>query len=365
MNLIKSIDIFCAVVDHFGDIGVCWRLSRQLAVEHKISVRLFVDDLESAKAIIPEDRCGVEVSYWAKCLDYQVGADVVIEAFGCHLPDQVVAAMCAKRSVWIDLEYLSAEDWVKTCHAIPSYHPSTGLTKTLFFPGFEMGTGGVIRENDIILSRNMFLADQNTQNFWRASHSIPEISDNCLDISLFSYQTAPVAQFIESLKNFDKPVRIFRPGREVRQSVERVGSVEIYDIPFLSQVDYDYLLWTCDLNFVRGEDSFVRAQLAGKPFVWNIYVQDEGAHLVKLSAFLQKISCFYDEISFERLANLHDLWNEGGQILTKQGQDTWVKALHSLPGLKSGARNWSDYLCHQVDLSTQLLQFAKVQITRT
>jgi hypothetical protein len=37
---------------------------------------------------------------------------------------------------------------------------------------------------------------------------------------------------------------------------------------------------------VRGEDSFVRAQFAGKPFIWDIYPQDIDAHLKKLDAFL-------------------------------------------------------------------------------
>ena len=42
-----SWDIFCTVVDNYGDIGVCWRLARQLAAEHGFAVRLWVDDLAS------------------------------------------------------------------------------------------------------------------------------------------------------------------------------------------------------------------------------------------------------------------------------------------------------------------------------
>ncbi len=364
MNLIKSIDIFCSVVDNFGDIGVCWRLSRQLSLDHYITVRLFVDDMDSAKAIIPEDHSGVEVIHWVKGVEYHQAADMVIEAFACPLPDNVIAAIIERKSVWIDLEYISAEDWVAGCHAIPSKHPSTGLIKTLFFPGFDAQTGGIIRENDLILRRDVFLADKNAQNIWRKAHFIPEIDHNYIDISLFCYETAPLDQLITSLSGTNKPIRILRPVRSLEKQAIFVGSVEIIEIPFLSQVDYDYLLWTCDFNFVRGEDSFVRAQLAGKPFVWNIYVQEEAAHLVKLRAFLKKIRPFYDEGSFERLANLYDLWNEEGQILTKHGWDVCGQSLHSLIGLKSGAQNWSDYLCNQIDLSTQLLTFANTQITK-
>lgn len=365
MNSIKSIDIFCTVVDNFGDIGVCWRLSRQLAVEYNIKVRLFVDDMVSANAIVPpDDHAGVEIVHWINPLAYDRAADMVIEAFACQLPDPVIAAMVARKSIWIDLEYLSAEDWVAGCHAIPSRHPLTGLLKTLFFPGFDEHTGGIIRENDLISRRNAFLSDEISQNSWRKAHFVPGIDDNYMDISLFCYQTAPLEQLIDYLKGANKPVRIFRPVRSPRNETIRAGLVEIIEIPFLSQIDYDHLLWTCDFNFIRGEDSFVRAQLAGKPFIWNIYVQKEEAHLIKLRAFLEKIRSFYDEASFERLANLYNLWNEGGQILIKRSWDGCGQSFQSLAGLESGAKNWSDYLCNQIDLSKRLLTFANTQITQ-
>lgn len=361
MNSIKSIDIFCAVVDNFGDIGVCWRLCKQLASEHHITVRLFVDDMGSANAIVPPEQNDVQVIHWTKNPPYDIAADMVIEAFACNLPDHVIAAMVTRQSVWIDLEYLSAEDWVAGCHAIPSKHPTTNLTKTLFFPGFDDKTGGIIRENDLISRRDSFLSDKNAQNLWRKAHFIPEMDDKYIDISLFCYQTAPLEQFLAAI---DRPTRLFKPVRSPEKTPKQVGFAEIHEIPFLTQLDYDYLLWTCDLNFVRGEDSFVRAQLAGKPFIWNIYVQDEDAHLVKLRAFLEKIRPFYDEASFERLANLHELWNEEGQILTKLSLDVWGESLHSLTGLKLGAQNWSNYLLGQVDLVAQLLTFANTHITK-
>jgi uncharacterized repeat protein (TIGR03837 family) len=46
-------DIFCRVVDNYGDIGVCWRLARQLAAEHSCQVRLWVDDIEALRRIWP------------------------------------------------------------------------------------------------------------------------------------------------------------------------------------------------------------------------------------------------------------------------------------------------------------------------
>jgi len=50
------------------------------------------------------------------------------------------------------------------------------------------------------------------------------------------------------------------PGTPVRR-----GQLALHAIPFLAQDRYDELLWACDLNFVRGEDSFVRALCRREP----------------------------------------------------------------------------------------------------
>ena len=72
-----------------------------------------------------------------------------------------------------------------------------------------------------------------------------------------------------------------------KESLELAPSIQVLSIPFISQDDYDWFLAQCDLNIVRGEDSFIRAQLVGKPFIWHIYPQGDQAHQVKLAAFLE------------------------------------------------------------------------------
>ncbi len=65
-------DIFCAVVDNYGDVGVAWRLARQLAREHGIGVRLWVDHLAPLARLAPQVDAatslqtvlGVEVRRW-------------------------------------------------------------------------------------------------------------------------------------------------------------------------------------------------------------------------------------------------------------------------------------------------------------
>ena len=153
----KSCDIFCNVIDNYGDIGVCWRLARQLAHEQGIAVRLWVDDLSSfhrlcfeVDAAQEQQVClGVEVRHWTDFFPRVEPAHLIIEAFACQLPTSYIEAMAAqtRQPVWINLEHLSAEDWVAGCHGLPSPHPSLPLTKYFFFPGFTPDTGGLLLED--------------------------------------------------------------------------------------------------------------------------------------------------------------------------------------------------------------------------
>jgi len=126
-------DIFCSVVDNYGDIGIAWRLARGLAGEHGLDVRLWVDDLNVFHRIWPaidaaaaEQSCeGVTVCAWRTPFAAAAPAQVVIDAFGCSLPEAYLAAMSEQSPppVWINLEYLSAEPWVAEHHGLPSPHP--------------------------------------------------------------------------------------------------------------------------------------------------------------------------------------------------------------------------------------------------
>lgn len=172
MSTSLSLDLFCKVVDNFGDIGICWRLARQLQREHGIAVTLWVDDMQTFRRICPQIDVAAErqqvdhiaVRHWAS----QEGefsaadvADIVIEFFGCDIPLGYIAAMAQRpqRPVWLNLEGLSAEEWVEGCHSLPSKHPRLPLTKYFFFPGFTEKTGGLLCEKGLEAERLAYLSD--------------------------------------------------------------------------------------------------------------------------------------------------------------------------------------------------------------
>lgn len=299
-----GIDLFCRVVDNFGDIGVCWRLARQLAtLAGPGRVRLWVDDLATFRRIQPDVGtqtgrqmlAGVEIIHWTNPAPDLAPRDIVIEAFACDPPDAFIDRMKQGRHVWINLEYLSAEPWIETCHARPSIQPS-GMTKTFFFPGFTPGSGGLPREDGLLDRRDRWLADPAQR--WRLLRDVGVPAARVRDLEtggfqalLFCYPHAPTHALVEALRQQGRPSVVLVPeGVAPGLTGPGDGPVHIIRIPFVDQEGFDRLLWSSDLNLVRGEDSLVRAIWAGKPLIWHIYPQDENTHMDKLDAWLRLAS---------------------------------------------------------------------------
>ncbi len=292
-------DIFCKVIDNHGDLGVCWRLSAELAARGK-AVRLWVDDPSALAWMAPGGRQGVQVVPWRAQSPAPEPGDAVIEAFGCdpHPAFQAAIAQAARargrQPAWINLEYLSAESYVERCHGLTSpvlSGPAAGLAKRFCYPGFTSRTGGLIRERDFDQRRAAF-----DRQAWLHSMGVSAHGERL--VSLFCYEPRPLGALLARWRDGAQRTRLLvTPGR-ARAAVEALGdtlvpggALALTHLPALTQTDYDHLLWACDLNFVRGEDSLVRALWAGRPFVWQIYPQDDGAHRAKLEAFLDWQQC--------------------------------------------------------------------------
>jgi len=404
-----SCDIFCNVVDNYGDIGVCWRLARLLANEHGLAVRLWVDDLASFAKLCPQAdatlehqrRRGVAVHLWRKEWIATQPAEIVIAAFACKLPESYVQAMAQQLAppVWINLEYLSAEDWVQGCHGLPSPHPRLPLTKYFFFPGFTKLTGGLLLERELLTRRDAFWNDVAAQqHFWRGIGVDMPAADT-LKVSLFAYENAALPGLFDAWADGTQAVLCLVPEGRIlpqvvayfgqhsdnvenknpvraepveacpqAQSVSTLsfdklrtnglkgwqrGNLQVRVLPFVAQEDYDLLLWACDVNFVRGEDSCVRAQWAGKPFVWHIYPQHDAVHWEKLQAFLDLYLVGLDDAAAQAMQALWQAWNDAGDAAA-----AWPAYAAASARLAPHARAWAGLLAEN-DLALNLLDFCR------
>lgn len=381
-------DVFCKVVDNFGDAGVVWRLCRQLSLEQHQRVRLIIDDISTLARLEPGVNIsqlvdGVEVVHWSAnvCPPADLHQSVplmVLETFGCNPPASYLNALAAKpETAWINLEYLSAEAWVGDFHGRSSPGLDLPITRHFFFPGFDEHTGGLLREQNLLAQRDDF----------RRSH--PRL-DNALHVSLFAYPQAPVESLLKLWRQARQPVVCYLPqgiplaarvlelidSSDQKGSaagsgaggdrnalcasawvqptrVHRDGNLEIRFIPFTNQPGYDQLLWSCDLNLVRGEDSFVRAQWAGVPLLWQLYPQEGNAHLIKMEAFLERYCQGWEEGLRQRYVSWMRFWN--GAASETPGWDQWVE---DMPRLTEMSEDWARQLAGQPDLATQLVKFA-------
>lgn len=322
-------DIFCKVIDNHGDLGVCWRLASQLATAGE-RVRLWIDDASALGWMAPSGQSGVRVIDWldAAAAAVQSAAaepapNVLIEAFGCEPAPELIATFAeasangGPRRAWINLEYLSAEPYVERLHGLPSpvfKGPGAGLTKRFFYPGFTPATGGLLREPDLMERRARFDRRQ-----WLQERQIPWRDGERL-VSLFCYEPGALAALLGQLAADPVPTRLLVTAGRAAQAVQACissqnglvpasggrNALSISYLPYLTQPDFDHLLWACDLNFVRGEDSLVRALWAGAPLVWQIYPQDDDAHHVKLEAWLDWLG------APPSLRLFHHAWNGFG-----------------------------------------------------
>lgn len=381
----QTLDLFCRVIDNFGDIGVCWRLARQLGREYPLTIRLWLDDFVTGARLIPGlpaltdealsellpggvaielgervyPQASLHILPWSHAEQADVQpAQIVIEAFACELPSAYLHAMqqASQPPLWLNLEYLSAEAWVESCHGLSS--PQPPLHKTFFFPGFTISTGGLLREQDLLTRRDAYRQSQpprNTDDPWR--------------ISLFCYENPELPAMLDGLLSYTQQqqqrVTLYVPEGKILPQLctwlslppanlsahaqHSRDLLEIHILPMTDQDGYDQLLWSCDLNFVRGEDSLVRAIWAGVPLVWHIYPQEEQAHHDKLEAFLSQYP--------PPVHALQRRWNG----LDEPTPYDWAQGFSELfkhwPEIQQQSADYSQVLATQGNLALNLMKF--------
>jgi len=376
-------DIWCRVVDNYGDAGVCRRLARRLVGAYGQRVRLWIDAPAVLARLWPgydpaaarQSRDGVEIRHWpaaptagdcADCADCADCGDVVVEAFACELPPVALAALRARRPLWLNLEYLSAEDWVEGCHGLASPQPG-GLAKYFFFPGFTAATGGLLAEDDALAARARWSAADSRA--WLAAHGI-DAPAGTRRLSLFTYGNAALPEWLAALAAGDEPWLALVPaGRTLAAlgdwlgqplapgQAARRGALAVQALAFLAPDDYDRLLWSCDLNVVRGEDSFVRAHWARRPLLWQAYRQDDGAQFAKLDAWLARALAGLAAEPARIARAAQHAWNRETAFAA-----LWPAYRAALPGLAAQAGRYADALAAGPELAGALVEFAQSKV---
>ena len=384
-------DIFCEIIDNYGDAGVCWRLAQDLTQRGE-AVRLWMNDVSILSWMVDSnDAESLQLGSWDDALECPMPLpDVLIEAFGCEIPQPYLHDLreqCTQSTivqpVWLNLEYLSAEPYVERMHGLPSPVMSgvaSGWCKHFFYPGFTSKTGGLLREQNLLARQKTWDVQKWRSELLGRAGLSQDLSHQAQWLSLFSYEAMALQQWLEHLVNGSQETVLLVAAGRSQRAFERVwqrlygqaetllpqaddaasvrtvrrGRCTALLLPFMPQVAFDAVLWSSDLNVVRGEDSFVRALWAGKPFVWHIYPQHDQAHHAKLDAFLDWMN------APSAIRRAFHAWNtEGGQ----QTFDGVWKDVWDVPAQRQAwqavVHDCREWLEQQDDLVSQLQRHAR------
>lgn len=321
-----QITVLCKVVDNFGDIGVVYRLSKQLKkINPENQINLVVDDLVSFNRICSYVNCdapvqeveGLNVYSWnadAVCHEAFSRGDgelmpVILECFQCGRPAWMERILfeeklqCTVHIIMID--YLTAESYAEDFHCLQSLTRSAKVQKVNFMPGFTEKTGGLTLDEE-----------------WK---ELPQWNENG-PVLVFIYNKKPAALFPE----------------------------EKY-LPFMNQNEWDKMMKQCSALVIRGEETMSRACLSGIPFIWQAYPQSEEYHLVKVKALLERMRPHFENNQFEIVENA---WLEINSGTPFDMHSTNNKAFFSsLKALRPGFVSFAASLRKNGDLAANLMTY--------
>jgi uncharacterized repeat protein (TIGR03837 family) len=358
--------LYCSIVDNFGDIGVCWRLARQLRAEYGWLVTLWVDDWQPARALLPalpeharpSQIDSVIIAPWSDARDdVDCVGDVFVEGFACTPPASALQQLGARsrKPVWINLEYFSAEPWVDRHHGLSGLIAERGARRWFFVPGVTDASGGMLRERDLLVRRDAWTS-ADARAFTR-DHGLASAPDRPT-LVCFAYPHAPYDELIGAMRA--DPATVWLCGRYSQAGCHAslraaASDFRLIDAPFVPQTEFDALLWSADALLVRGEDSLMRALWAGRPFVWQIYPQDADAHVPKLEAWLAHYTMGWPAALAGALGAAHASWNR------LRGAPDFADAWAALRALWPDWVRWSAQTCARMatndDLARRFVDF--------
>ena len=368
-----TISFLCKVVDNFGDIGVVYRLSKQIAeISPNNKINLIVDDLDSFNKICNEVKRNQDYQFVQKlhifnwhsfdfCFNYFLKNDgeeleTIIECFQCGRPDwmeQILFEKKLERTVKIImLDYLTAEDYAETFHCMESLTRSKKVQKVNFMPGFTNKTGGLIIDNlwRDIKPRNpngpilFFTYEKNFYPYFKALNKW--FNENNIDRNVLVAQGKGKQSFIDCYKSLNKK--------------EKFGLTEL---DFINQNEWDVMMQNCSILVIRGEESMARACLSGIPFVWNAYPQSEEYQLVKVQALLEKMRPYFSKDDFCIVEKFWILFNtKEKDVSIEELEFSFFEFLNNSDKISYGFKDFSIALRKNGDLATNLMTYIEKNV---
>ncbi len=316
-----SVDIFSRFIDNYGDISIPLRLAHGLYIDYGVTSNVFLTSHELTQKILDKNLFNEKINIIdIDNMDKNFLPNTnVVTIFDTQLPISYEAKLTNK-NLLINYEYFSAEQWVDDCHLRESINKN--YKKIFYIPGVRENSGvPIFAKNDKGLYQTEGLKGTNTINFFCYFNEKIEASIKVLRTNFPQYDSVLHDRF-DKAKNRGKNLLSFN--------------------------DFDKALSNSLINFIRGEDSLIRAILAGSPFIWQPYIQENNLHIAKLNAFIdhyfislppqlreifliwnnQSLNLEHWRYIFENIENLKGCYLEARDNFIKRG--TGIAQIYSL-----------------------------------
>ena len=366
-----GIDIFCNVIDNFGDAGVVYRFAKELKKkEEQKKIRIFLNRYDEFAAINPK----IDINKNSQLIDgifyllressdleNIIPAVIIIETFGCDI-NELYLEKINKKTAILNLEYLSAESWVEDYHKMQSFTSNPNIKKYFFMPGFTEKTGGLIINSDKKeKSRDILkeyysgeLENKKIGTIFSYEHNFENLIE---DIFKLKNQYLLLIMGEKSKESFK--ISIDKEFIQLEEGYFKKDNLEILFMPFVTQEKYDEIISVTDFNFVRGEESLARAALSGIPFIWHAYLQEDMVHMDKVEAFLKTFSHYAkDKKKFEKYCNI--VYNYNCRIkndFEKLEKESYAYFFEEIDEIRDWGENFSMFLTEKCNLVEKLLYF--------
>jgi hypothetical protein len=325
-----TVDIFCEVIDFYGDVAVAFRLARALKKrDNSWQIRFFCNQLAMIAQLHPhhqkDESCLIAVYPYTAVTSLTTCADVALEMLACTLPSGYPLP-----PLIINVDYFSAESWVTDTHLQPSLGMNPAGHKFFFMPGINEATGGLTIGDFLPAPANIITAKQT----FLTQHNLPMLCAKRPWVSLYVYDLHEESLHAAAEAFILSPLPL-------------TNSPHCLQMP-MDQQTFDQLIHLSSLVLCRGEDSLSRALLSGKPFLWQAYRQENNDHLVKVEALIASALPFFS-------ATAHLQWATDMRIFQATGAFTlapWLKA-----GVDEGFKRWQHAIISLGSQENNLGQF--------
>ena len=351
--------IFCRVIDNFGDAGVAWRLAKNLHSEKNVQVVFVIDNFATLSCLEPAVNIqekhqkinDIDIILWSDektlsgCLKKVSQPNLVIESFACELPDCVKEIIFQNKALWLNWEYLTAEEWAEDMHLLPSLQ-ANGVNKYFYFMGFSDKSGGLLREKNLLPKPQKNLSGS-------------------LKTYIFAYSSIIWQKWFDCLADLPLNMHIDLAGNKIDIPKNmKQNNLLFQKTAFVPQSQFDDLLLQYDFLIVRGEDSFVRTQYTGKPFFWHIYPQENLAHIKKLHAFWHKVYAYFPPELSSAHSRLSDELNGAVVLDDEERKNNFMILFENFDKWQTAQQQWQAYLFRQKSANEKLIEWLKEQGTK-